>query len=134
MADQLLRINSVNPGILAAAHHPAGGLSAHAQPHAAGDSNLVPRAVKSVMQISLRSVSRWDIVLTLLLASAALAQEEKKPVPADHPQRMREGQALFKEYVRPVLVQHCLVCHGGKTTKGKFDLSERARAAEKRHD
>ena len=100
-------------------------------------TKLIPRAVKSVMQRSLSSVNRWEIkgiVFTWLLASAALAQEEKKPVPADHPQRMREGQALFKEYVRPVLVQHCLVCHGGKTTKGKFDLSEPAGAAEKRHD
>ena len=38
---------------------------------------------------------------------------------------MRKGLALFKETVRPVLVKHCLDCHGGKATKGDFDLSDR---------
>ena len=36
-----------------------------------------------------------------------------------------EGLALFKEQVRPVLVAKCLDCHGGKATKGDFDLSDR---------
>ena len=63
----------------------------------------------------------------LLLASVpSSAQEEKKAVPPDHPERMRQGLALFKEHVRPAFIQHCLLCHGGKTTKGKFDLTDRA--------
>jgi mono/diheme cytochrome c family protein len=82
------------------------------------------------MQASFSTGIRWRIariVFTLLLASASVsAQEEKKAVPADHPQRMRQGLALFTEHVRPAFVQNCLVCHGGKSTKGKFDLSERA--------
>jgi uncharacterized protein DUF1549/uncharacterized protein DUF1553 len=81
------------------------------------------------MQASFTSVIRWRIAalfFTVFLASApASAQEEKKAVPADHPERMRQGVVLFKEHVRPALVQHCLMCHGGKTTKGKFDLSDR---------
>ena len=32
---------------------------------------------------------------------------------------------MFKEQVRPILIKHCLDCHGGKTTKGDFDLSDR---------
>ena len=40
---------------------------------------------------------------------------------------MQEGLALFKEKVRPALIKHCLNCHGGKTIKGGFDLSDRDR-------
>jgi mono/diheme cytochrome c family protein len=82
------------------------------------------------MQATFSSVCRTGIealVFTLLLASSpAPAQEENKSVAADHPERMRQGLALFKEHVRPALVEHCVACHGGKTTKGKFDLSDRA--------
>ena len=39
---------------------------------------------------------------------------------------MAQGLALFKERVRPLLIAHCLDCHGGKTKKGDFDLSDRA--------
>src|SRR4051794_935703 len=46
-------------------------------------------------------------------------------VPPDHARRMQEGLALFKEHVRPALIRHCLDCHGGKKTKGSFDLSDR---------
>jgi len=38
---------------------------------------------------------------------------------------MKEGLALFKEHVRPALIRYCLDCHGGKETKGEFDLSRR---------
>ena len=38
---------------------------------------------------------------------------------------MQQGLALFKAKVRPVLVQHCLDCHGGKAKKGGLDLSDR---------
>src|SRR4051812_5360788 len=48
-----------------------------------------------------------------------------RPVPADQAKRMSEGLALFKEHVRPVLVRHCLDCHGGKSVKGHLDLSDR---------
>src|SRR3954447_12264822 len=46
-------------------------------------------------------------------------------LPPDHARRMKEGLALFKEHVRPALVRYCLDCHGGKATKGEFDLSDR---------
>src|SRR3954454_17382619 len=46
-------------------------------------------------------------------------------VPPDHARRMSEGLALFKQHVRPVLIRHCLDCHGGKAVKGNLDLSDR---------
>src|SRR5258706_7121050 len=32
---------------------------------------------------------------------------------------------LFVSDVRPLLIQHCLKCHGGEKTKGEFDLTTR---------
>jgi cytochrome c553 len=58
----------------------------------------------------------------------ALADDGKAapaPVGADHAANMERGLALFKEKVRPVLVAKCLDCHGGKATRGDFDLSDR---------
>src|SRR4051794_34360495 len=72
----------------------------------------------------------WIVLAsTLGLAPApgapSRADETPGAVPADHARRMQEGLALFKEKVRPVLIQQCLDCHGGKKTKGAFDLSDR---------
>jgi hypothetical protein len=39
---------------------------------------------------------------------------------------MKASQALFKGQVKRILQAHCLTCHGGKSTKGDFDLSSRA--------
>src|SRR5436190_3914382 len=33
--------------------------------------------------------------------------------------------ARFTSDVRPILVQHCVKCHGGEKTKGEFDLTTR---------
>jgi mono/diheme cytochrome c family protein len=52
--------------------------------------------------------------------------DDQTTVPPDHARRMQEGLALFKEKVRPALVQNCLNCHGGKTIKAGLDLSDRA--------
>ncbi len=75
------------------------------------------------------------ILTALLLAAAGAAtttvgddrpSDRPKPaVPAGHARAMQEGLALFKTRVRPLLVTHCLACHGGKTVKGDLDLSDR---------
>ena len=66
------------------------------------------------------------LVAVVLIACGATSRAQGPPsVPADHERAMREGLSLFKEHVRPVLVQHCLACHGGEKTKGDFDLSDR---------
>ena len=63
------------------------------------------------------------IVLIVVLKPAVA--DEKKPLPADHPERAKKGLALFKSSVRTTLTQQCLDCHGGKSVKGDFDLSSR---------
>lgn len=64
------------------------------------------------------------LALITLLGTVSLAADNK-PVPADHPEKAKKGLALFKSNVRTILSKHCLDCHGGKSTKGDFDLSTR---------
>src|SRR5436309_3371895 len=67
----------------------------------------------------------------LLLAAGLFAtgQEAKKAaapeLDADHAAKMARGLDLFKKYVRPILEQNCLRCHGGKRVESELDLSDR---------
>src|SRR4051794_16773732 len=70
-----------------------------------------------------RSLSAVAIT-TLWLSGPAAAQKE---IDKDHAARMVKGLDLFKQHVRPVLVEKCLKCHGGKATESAFDLSDRDR-------
>jgi mono/diheme cytochrome c family protein len=77
---------------------------------------------------------RFFLTGTILLVAAGLtwsAGPATKPaanlVDKDHAARMSRGLDLFKKYVRPVLVQNCIRCHGGKKTKSGFDLTDRER-------
>ena len=65
------------------------------------------------------------LVLALVGLVPSLRADDTPAVPADHARKMEQGLALFKAKVRPVLVQHCLDCHGGKANKGGLDLSDR---------
>ena len=65
-------------------------------------------------------------MLTLSTAPMAYGQE----VGDDHAAEMAAGMQLFKEVVRPVLIEECLYCHGGGKVKGDFDLSFRERLLE----
>src|SRR5437016_1366395 len=63
-----------------------------------------------------------------LAATVARAQSKAPSADAverDHAAKMAKGLEIFKTHVRPVLVDHCLKCHGGKKTESEFDLSER---------
>ena len=64
-------------------------------------------------------------LLILIAIIQPTAADEKASVPPDHPERAKKGLALFKASVRGTLTAHCLDCHGGKSTKGDFDLSSR---------
>ena len=75
-------------------------------------------------------ISRAVVCTAIVLVSAfvdreARAQELPKGVGVDHARSMREGMELFKSKVRPVLIANCLECHGGKSVKADFDLSDR---------
>ena len=63
------------------------------------------------------------VIFHLTVLSAATLNAA--PLPANHAERMTRGLALFQKDVRPLLAEHCLNCHGGKKTKGDFDLATR---------
>ena len=68
----------------------------------------------------------WQVARRLMLLAAVLS------VPAiaqqfddQHAARMAEGLALFRNDVRPLLMETCLACHGGGQVLGGLDLSSR---------
>jgi mono/diheme cytochrome c family protein len=63
--------------------------------------------------------------LALFPRVSLAAARQGTQVPPDHAAKMQRGLELFKAKVRPVLVAHCLDCHGGKAIKGDLDLSDR---------
>jgi hypothetical protein len=67
----------------------------------------------------------FHAVFILAALSLHCPAAEKKPVPDDHPERVKKGLALFKQHVRADLTKHCLKCHGGQSVKGDFDLATR---------
>ena len=74
-----------------------------------------------ILMLSVRFLVATIVTSSVSLVSAA------DPVPADHPERAMAGLKLFREQVRPLLVKHCVECHGGKSTKGDFDLATRGK-------
>ena len=53
------------------------------------------------------------------------ASKASAAVGRDHPERAKKGLTLFKTRVRKLLVDHCVECHGGKSTKADFDIGTR---------
>lgn len=64
-------------------------------------------------------------IACLLTGSVSGAEDKPAPVAADHPQKIRAGLEEFRKHVRPLFIKHCLDCHGGKSVKAGFDLSNR---------
>jgi mono/diheme cytochrome c family protein len=64
-------------------------------------------------------------LFALLCAAGVAAGQTVPPLDADHAAKMAKGLALFKAAVKPVLVERCLKCHGGKSVESEFDLSDR---------
>ncbi|MFO0944416.1 MAG: PSD1 and planctomycete cytochrome C domain-containing protein [Planctomycetota bacterium] len=69
-----------------------------------------------------------------LLLSQGLATINAEEVPtsaatdafdATHAEKLAAGLKTFREHVRPILVQHCLRCHGGEATEAELDLRNR---------
>ncbi len=64
----------------------------------------------------------FSLVLTTWCSTTPAADA---PVSPNHAREMSRGLELFKSDVRAILTTHCLDCHGGKTTKGDFNLVTR---------
>jgi mono/diheme cytochrome c family protein len=47
------------------------------------------------------------------------------PLPADHAERFTRGLEQFQRDIRPLLITHCLKCHGGEKVEGDFSLVTR---------
>ncbi len=73
-------------------------------------------------------------ILPWLAAPAIAAPDDPRPakVAPDHPEAMARGLGLFRGGVRALLIDQCLKCHGGATTKGEFDLATREALLEDR--
>ncbi|MBM4071406.1 MAG: DUF1549 domain-containing protein [Planctomycetes bacterium] len=74
------------------------------------------------------SSRRWFTCLTLgsvVATSSLLAQSNPLDVPKDHAVKMAKGLEVFKKHVKPVLMQKCLKCHGGKEVESEFSLADR---------
>ena len=61
------------------------------------------------------------MLLFAVLLVPAIAQQ----VDDQHAARMAEGLELFRQEVRPLLIERCLACHGGGQVLGGLDLSSR---------
>ena len=76
-------------------------------------------------------MNRRTMLLVLLACShlslVASAQQslEAEPAAPDHIVNMKAGTELFRDVIRPALVENCLKCHGGEKTRSGFDLSTR---------
>ena len=65
------------------------------------------------------------ILLTFALGVISAETVPKAVVPPDHAQRMERGLDMFRKAIRPLLVEHCVKCHGGERTRSDFDLTTR---------
>src|SRR6516165_2327527 len=77
--------------------------------------------------------SRWLAALVAAALGVPIANtappDDKPPiakdVDPDHAAKMAKGIEIFAKQVRPLLVQKCLKCHGGKSTENEFDITDR---------
>jgi mono/diheme cytochrome c family protein len=71
----------------------------------------------------------FHLLLGVCFAIPALVLAADKPAPPEfdpaHAEKMQEGLSLFKQAVRPVLIKHCIDCHGGDEVQSGLDLATR---------
>lgn len=48
-----------------------------------------------------------------------------EPIDAGHAAKMAKGLDLFKDRVRPVLLERCFKCHGGESVESGLDMTDR---------
>lgn len=90
-----------------------------------------PRRIPSWIAPFAVALLVWSVTPCTALAAplqddgAAEASSKPKKVPPDHARRQQEGLQLFKDKIRPVLIEQCLECHGGKKVEGDVNLATR---------
>src|SRR2546430_9615180 len=76
-----------------------------------------------------RGVLAAPVVCLLLFYDGDVAAQPKSAspkLPADHAAQMAKGLDLFKKHVKPLLVENCIRCHGGRATlEAELDLTDR---------
>jgi len=74
-----------------------------------------------------RSLCRIAVALAVgtALAWPCRALAQAPAVAADHAAQMARGREIFTRQVRPLLLEHCVKCHGGEKTRGDLDLTTR---------
>ncbi len=65
------------------------------------------------------------LVCATAMVSRAHADKPAVEADSDHAARMARGLEIFKQHVRPLLVQRCFRCHGGKSIEAEFSLTDR---------
>ena len=63
-----------------------------------------------------RKRTAWLVAFVMLAANPASATAENAP----------EGDDFFEKQIRPLLVEHCLECHGPKKQQGGLRLTSRS--------
>lgn len=81
------------------------------------DLQRLPNLLSSLLLVGLS--------LVCVTSTAAEPQPSAPQLDPAHSRKMAKGLALFKQHVRPVLVNTCLQCHGGAELESEFDLSTR---------
>ncbi|MFO0912117.1 MAG: DUF1553 domain-containing protein [Pirellulales bacterium] len=84
-------------------------------------------ATRGVWRIVRASILGGLTVASISITGDAVRGQSPAPsaVAPDHPQRMRASLELYRQQVRPILVQHCARCHSGDEPKGDVDLNTR---------
>jgi cytochrome c553 len=67
----------------------------------------------------------WLPLFAVLAAVPTLHAQQKELIDPDHAAKMAKGLDLFKKSVKPILMEQCVRCHGGKKTESEFDLTDR---------
>jgi uncharacterized protein DUF1549/uncharacterized protein DUF1553/cytochrome c len=77
-------------------------------------------AIKSGFGVPTATIAVAGMILV-----APLAIRAAEPVDIEHAAKMTKGLELFKDHVRPLLLERCFKCHGGESVESGFDMTDR---------
>src|SRR5262245_34532087 len=67
----------------------------------------------------------WRMATVLAGLTAVAVWAAPPDLAPDHAEKMAKGRELFTRHVRALLVENCVKCHGGDTTRSGLDLTTR---------